>query len=258
MEFREHTYYDGVDGPLVMGLTTRHGGVSSYPEQSLNMAHYIDDTADNVIANQQKLAEEISFDRQRWVFPIQTHGNQVIEVTEQHAGTNIDQLTSALHGYDGLYTSDKNVLLTMCFADCVPVYFYSEQQDFVGLAHAGWRGTLVMVSRPIIEAYHTPESLHCIIGPSICSDCYEVNEEVKKHFNALPFPIESFFTERENGLYGIDLQGLNAEIAVYAGIKREHISFTSQCTATCDQYFSYRIEKGQTGRMLAFIGMRDQ
>lgn len=258
MEFKQHQYYFGTDKSLVMGITTRDGGVSPYPDKTMNMAHYIDDTTDNVQQNQQLLADEIHFERNQWVFPIQTHGNKVVEVTHEDAGKNIDALTQELYGIDGLYTFEKNLLLTMCFADCVPVYFYTKKQDFVGLAHAGWRGTVGMVTQPIIEAYDKPEELHCVIGPSICSDCYEVNEDVKNKFNALPFSVESFFISRPNGLYGIDLQGLNAEIAIYFGVKRENIQFTNRCTATSDEYFSYRIEKGQTGRMLAFIGMREE
>ena len=72
-------------------------------------------------------------------FPIQTHENKVAKITSDDKGVNIDAITNGLHGIDGLYTYEPNILLTMCYADCVPVYFYSEKHHYVGLAHAGWR-----------------------------------------------------------------------------------------------------------------------
>lgn len=55
--------------------------------------------------------------------PIQTHENKVVKVTSNDKGTNIDALNDALHGVDALYTYEPNLLLTMCYADCVPIYF---------------------------------------------------------------------------------------------------------------------------------------
>ncbi len=72
---------------------------------------------------------------------IQTHENKVACITKDDIGTNIDTLTDALHGIDAMYTYDSNVLLTMCYPTCVPVYFYSTKHHFIALAHAGWRNS---------------------------------------------------------------------------------------------------------------------
>lgn len=87
------------------------------------MARYIDDRPYNITQHQLQLAEEIAFNRKIGYFPIQTHENKVACITKDDIGTNIDTLTDALHGIDAMYTFDSNVLLTMCYADCVPVYF---------------------------------------------------------------------------------------------------------------------------------------
>ncbi|WP_165981122.1 peptidoglycan editing factor PgeF [Macrococcus lamae] len=241
----------------VIGITIRHGGSSPYPADTMNMAHYIDDETANIVSNQARLAEVIRFPRRHWVFPIQTHGNHIAEVTDHHKGMNIDKITGDLHGYDGLWTKQEDILLTMCFADCVPVYLYSKIDQYIALGHAGWRGTLGMVTGQLIKAYDHPEALVCIIGPSICSDCYEVNQDIRDQFDQLPFNTEEFFELKENGCYKINLKALNREIAIYHGVKPENIKVSSECTAEHPDFFSYRKENGKTGRMLAFIGTRN-
>ncbi|GGA97525.1 peptidoglycan editing factor PgeF [Macrococcus hajekii] len=242
----------------VIGITNRQHGVSPYPSDALNMALYIDDKIENVHENQRRLAEAIQFDVNQWVFPIQTHESFIAEVGPADRGTNIQTLTSDLHGIDGLYTYSRDVLLTMCYADCVPVYFYSTRDDFIALAHAGWRGTKGRIVQSLIDVYAEPENLKCIIGPSICENCYEVNEDIKSQFRGLGIDEEPYFELKENGLYKIDLQGINRELVISAGVPAEHIEISGICTAEDERFFSYRTEKGNTGRMLAFIGTRDE
>ncbi len=257
MKFEQRPLYLAVDNDRTIGITVRTGGFSPYPEDAMNMAHYIDDRPSNVINNQQQLADAILFPREDWVFPVQTHGNRITEVTPSHRGINIDGMTEKLYGYDGLWTLDKNILLTMCYADCVPVYLYSSVDSYIALGHAGWRGTLGMVTGELINAYRSPEQLVCIIGPSICQACYEVNDDIKCQFDQLPFNVEPFFQRNDDGLYNVDLKALNREIALYHGVKSENIYISPICTAEHDDLFSYRREQGNTGRMLAFIGMRN-
>ena len=239
----------------IIGITNRKGGVSPYPSDAMNMALYIDDVPENVITNQQRLAEAIDFSRDNWVFPVQIHDNQIAEVKQQDRGANISELTEKFQGIDGLFTYEREVLLTMCFADCVPVYLYSDQDDFIALGHAGWRGTQGEIVKELIAAYPSPKHLHCVIGPSICENCYEVNADIKSQFCSDADP---YFELKDNGNYKIDLQGINRMLAVKAGIPCEQIEISGICTSEDERFFSYRTEKGRTGRMLAFIGTRNQ
>lgn len=109
-----------------LGITTREEGYSHYPKDAFNMARYINDDQDNVTRHQALLASVIQFPRNQWVFPIQTHENKVVEITNKDKGTNIDSLSNALHGIDGMYTFENDILLTMCYADCVPIYFIAK------------------------------------------------------------------------------------------------------------------------------------
>lgn len=166
---------------ITLGITTRGDGLSDYPKNAFNMARYIDDRPYNITQHQLQLAEEIVFDRKNWVFPIQTHENKVACITKDDIGTNIDTLTDALHGIDAMYTYDSNVLLTMCYADCVPVYFYSTKHHFIALAHAGWRGTYTEIVKEVLKHVNFDlKDLHVVIGPSTSSS-YEINDDIKKN-----------------------------------------------------------------------------
>ena len=137
-----HLSYNVQERPdLTIGITTRTDGHSPYPNNAFNMARYIDDNPENITKHQRILADEIGFSCDSWVFPIQTHENKIQEVKSSDRGKNISELTNELYGLDGLYTYESNILLTMCFADCVPIYLYDTNSEYVGLCHAGWRGT---------------------------------------------------------------------------------------------------------------------
>ncbi|WP_414043460.1 peptidoglycan editing factor PgeF [Macrococcus animalis] len=258
-QLRKHTYNVNNDYNKVIGITSRHGGISDYPKDSLNMALYIDDAPFNVHHNQAVVAHEIGFKTSEWVFPIQKHGNNIQEVYGADKGTNVFELTQKWFDIDGLFTNDKGILLTMCYADCVPVYLYSVSDNFIALGHAGWRGTVGLILERLIKAYTGDvNNLRCIIGPSVSAPCYEVNYDIKRQFIELNLDLEDCFEENTNDMFDINLQEINKRIAMRAGIKPEYISVTRRCTSTeNNEFFSYRLEKGNTGRMLAYIGTRD-
>lgn len=242
---------------ITLGITTRGDGLSDYPKNAFNMARYIDDRPYNITQHQLQLAEEIAFDRKNWVFPIQTHENKVACITKDDIGTNIDTLTDALHGIDAMYTYDSNVLLTMCYADCVPVYFYSTKHHFIALAHAGWRGTYTEIVKEVLKHVNFDlKDLHVVIGPSTSSS-YEINDDVKNKFETLPIDSANYIETRGRDRHGIDLKKANAELLNYYGVPKENIYTTAYATSEhLELFFSYRLEKGQTGRMLAFIGQQ--
>jgi len=242
---------------VTLGFTTRDGGYSLYPEHSFNMARYIDDNQDNVTQHQEILAKAIGYPRNEWIFPIQTHEDKIAYVTQQHQGTNIEQLSDQLHGIDGLYSYDSNVLLTMCYADCVPIYFYSEKHHFIGLAHAGWRGTYSqIVVKMLNHVDFNYKDLKVVIGPST-SMSYEINDDIKSKFETLPIDSTQYIETRDKDRHGIDLKRANALLLEDKGVPKDNIYITDYATSEdLSMFFSYRIEKGQTGRMMGFIGQK--
>lgn len=249
--FELHNHYSGsTSESLTFGYTVRQGGHSPYPNQSFNMALYIGDDIKNVHAHQEMLAEEINFPPESWVLPIQKHGGNIKEVTAADGGTNIKTLSDQLYDVDGLYTYDTGVLLTMNYADCIPVYVYSAVDNFTGLAHAGWRGTAEHITEKLINCYKgSKDNLRVIIGIGINKEYYEVDNTVIDALTPVP---ESSYEQTDTG-WQLDLKDVNKYQAIQAGIKEEHISVTSIGTEA-DEFFSFRLEQGNTGRALAFIG----
>lgn len=253
--FKENTHYVGNHTEsLIYGYTKRNGGHSAYPKDALNMALYIGDNKANVHDNQNIISNEIGIETERWVAPIQTHGNKIGRVSYQDQGTNICSLGDALNAIDGLYTYDK-ILLTMNYADCVPVYVYSRTNAFVGLAHAGWRGTSGRITRHLIEAYEgNINDLQVVIGPSINMEAYEVDHRV---INALREHGLSDECIKETGTgYLLNLKQINKNQALDAGINEKNIYVTELGTEDTSQFFSFRVEGGETGRAMAFIGRK--
>lgn len=241
---------------VCIGMTTRQGGLSPFPSQAFNMARYINDDPKHISEHQRILANEIGFPTSQWVFPIQTHEAKVVEVTAEDCGANISELDdTCLYGVDGLYTYEKDVLLTMCYADCVPVYFYSPKHQFIGLAHAGWRGTVGCIVHHILDAFpYAYEDLYIVMGPST-SNSYEINDDILRQFEQLPIDITQYVEHRGADRHGIDLKLANQLLCEQRGVPRENIYRTTHDTSeNLELFFSYRIEKGNTGRMLAFIG----
>lgn len=247
----EHFYGNTEDG-CVFGYTKRTGGLSQYPGESFNMALYIGDDSENVNRHQDMLAEEIGVTPDNWVLPIQKHGGNVAEVSSKDRGVNVRELTDALHDIDALYTYDENILLTMNYADCVPVYIYSRANNFTALVHAGWKGTSKEVLINTLKAYDGhPSDLVVVIGISINQSHYEVDDKVVSQLR------EEHLKDAVAGSgdgWLLDLKTVNRNQAESFGVDPDDIHVTPLGTEDTDRFFSFRLEKGQTGRALAFIG----
>lgn len=251
--FQPHQhFYGNKDGDCLFGYTKRTGGMSNYPEDSFNMALYIGDDIDKVNRHQDMLASEIDIQPENWVLPIQTHGGRVTEVTANDRGTNVRNLTTGLNDIDAIYTYDENVLLTMNYADCVPVYVYSRSNSFTALIHAGWKGTSKEILMNTLNEYDGhPSDLIVIIGISINEFHYEVD---KKVIDALGGQYLKDAVVKTDSGYQLDLKTVNKNQAEHFGVDADNIHVTPLGTEDTDQFFSYRLEKGKTGRALAFIG----
>lgn len=252
--FNKYNHYWGNSDSITYGYTMRRSGLSAYPENSFNMALYIGDDPEHVHRHQEMLADELDFPVEKWVLPIQKHGGNIEEVTVKDRGTNISSLTDKLDDVDSLFTYDQGVLLTMNYADCIPVYVYSTADNFIGLAHAGWKGTAENITQKLISCYSgQKKDLKVIIGIGINQSHYEVDDKV---INALQ-PLTEKATVKTDTGWMLDLKEVNKQQAITAGISEEQIYVTELGTEE-DDFFSFRLEHGNTGRALAFIGRRDE
>jgi YfiH family protein len=179
-------------------------------------------------------------------------------------GAGKESLDDVIPAADGLFTDREGVLLTSFYADCVPLYFLDPASKAIGLAHAGWKGTVGRIAVEMVDSLNRqygskPEELLVAIGPSIGGCCYEVDERIMEQVRRSAADWEESVTSSANeGRYMLDLRSLNKAILVEAGVDPERILSAQWCTSCrTDLFYSHRKEAGKTGatgRMASFIG----
>jgi len=243
---------------LSVGFTSRMGGVSQVPLDSLNCALHVGDQIEDVITNRQILTKSAGFRFDAWTCAEQVHGNTVKRVSLLNRGAGRHSRQQAVQDCDALICNESGIMLAAFFADCVPLYFLDPVNKAIGLAHAGWKGTALQIAERTIEAMSKeygsqPANLLAAIGPSIGVCCYEVNDQVIEKLDCEP-P-----TKQENGRYMLDLKDTNRQFMIRAGILPVNIEISEWCTScNTDLFFSHRAENGRTGRMTAWIGWKDE
>ncbi|WLD95078.1 peptidoglycan editing factor PgeF [Alkalihalobacillus sp. AL-G] len=242
------------------GISTRHGGVSSSPYHALNLGLHVGDCTEDVVENRHRLAKEVGIPLSRWVFGEQVHAATIHKVTARDCGKGSKSCETGIMGVDGFYTRESKLVLAAAFADCVPLFFSTKQTSLIGIAHAGWKGTVSqigskMVNMWVVDEKMRVEDIEVVIGPSIQACCYEVDDRVISKVNEVLHPGDPLpYTINQNGTYQLNLQQLNKLILIKAGVLSEKIQVSSRCTSCqVDNFFSHRKENGKTGRMLAFI-----
>ncbi|AWB45355.1 peptidoglycan editing factor PgeF [Paenibacillus sp. CAA11] len=272
VELFELEGWNAENGWLSAGFTGRHGGGSKVPYESFNLALHVGDHPEDVLENRVLLEQELGFEPGAWTCGEQTHGTQIAIVTDEDRGKGRMDRESAFQQTDGLVTNVPGILLTSFYADCVPLYFLDPVHRVVGLAHAGWKGTVGEIAAKMIavmeQAYGSRrEEIRTAIGPSIGSCCYEVDEAVITRVRPVldqaglqEIAAEPVFRESQNqGRKMLNLKELNRIIMIKAGILPTHIECTTWCTSCHNtHFFSYRKENGVTGRMASWIGMKER
>lgn len=244
---------------LIHGFTYRNGGVVELPFGNQHMGilsgHYREEAWENVahfIENLQHRADVKAF-----VCTEQVHKDDLVNFKAAHqTATSRDSLAVYVQTEtDGVFTSEKNTLLMTFYADCTPVYFYDSVKKVCGMVHSGWKGTALKIAakgvRFMAEEFGSQkEDLAVVLGPSAGKCCYEVDDLV---FNAFPEHEDCFVSTRP-GHYLMDLKEIIVKDLLAIGLKRHQIEVSPDCTlCQLEDYFSYRKENGDTGRMAAFM-----
>jgi polyphenol oxidase len=264
---------------LVHGFSTRDGGFSRvYGGRALNLGFTKQDSQSIVVRNRRRFIQEI-IGKQKWpLITLRQIHSDVIRCIAQVSRENL--------AGDGLITQTPGIVLGIQTADCLPVILVDSKRQAVGVFHAGWRGTVKrIVEKGLGEMRRCfgTDSRHvrAAIGPGIHACCYEVGTEVREQFESQfayarelfhevkesdpvreKYPL-LFMTARAPG-HGelppkifLDLVEANRRQLIDAGVPSKNISASPLCTACrTDLLFSYRAEKGVTGRMMAVVGIR--
>ncbi|MGG4470404.1 peptidoglycan editing factor PgeF [Paenibacillus alvei] len=248
---------------LAAGFTTKNGGTSIGHHKGLNMAYHVNDSNEKVTANRKIVANKLHFPLRNWVGSEQTHKNNIWEVTKADVGKGACDYESALPDTDGLFTMDEGILLTLCYADCVPLYFIHRKTKAIGIAHAGWQGTVKKIANKMVEVFKShgidSSEIEVAIGPSITDEQYIVDGRVINRVeDALDKDDDKPYVLVSPNQYSLSLQKLNKQLLIKAGIQESNILVTGLCTSVQESYFySHRRDQGKTGRMMSFIGWRE-
>ncbi|MBM4764009.1 peptidoglycan editing factor PgeF [Bacillus sp. B15-48] len=248
---------------LVVGFSTKVGGKSIGDFSRLNFGFHVGDDEDDVRHNRSLFSEKIQFPLAQWVGAEQTHDISIQKIKRFHQGKGAESYTTAFRRTDGFFTNEKGVLLTLCFADCVPLYFLDKENGYIGLAHAGWKGSVHGIAGEMMSLFvqngSNPKDIFAVIGPSICKKCYIVDDRVVTLVEKVLEGVEKKpYNQINQGQYSLDLKKLNKQILVRSGLAETNILETSYCTSCNHNYFySHRRDDGKTGRMIAFIGWKE-
>ncbi|WP_263419376.1 peptidoglycan editing factor PgeF [Terriglobus albidus] len=241
------------------GFSTRLGGVSNVYGRSgdLNLGWTKEDADVSVSENRRRFAFTVT--QEPGVAPILTRQTHGVVINRVHSGLlplETAEGRAVLEG-DGLITNEPGMLIGVQTADCIPVILADPVNRAVGVFHAGWRGTVAGIVEAGVQRMHTefgsqPAEMLAAIGPGIGPCCFEVGNEVRDTFrDSWPYA-EVLFHGRN-----VDLWQANQRQLIDSGLHAENITVLRECTAhQTDRFFSYRAEKGVTGRMISAAGIR--
>jgi len=225
-------------------MSTRIGGVSSPPYHELNMGLHVGDDPEKVKWNRKRFTSAAGINLKSLKLPRQIHSAECIALTKPDEGPV---------ECDGLVTNLKGIALGVLTADCVPILLIAPSSGAIGVAHAGWRGTLAGIARNTLnlmaERFKAdPADCLAVMGPSIGRCCYEVSEDLASRFKS------RFGSQVVSGRH-VDLPLTNALSLIRAGVPEGNIWICRSCTACRkDLFFSHRRD-GVTGRMLNLIAL---
>ncbi len=245
------------DKQMVHAFTTKIGGVSSGIYESLNLGFNRGDDRVNVVANYQKVADALGVELSSMVLSRQVHETNIAKVTQEDKGNGI-LFPNKWESMDGIYTTEDDITLVTHYADCVPLFFYSKKHHIIGMAHAGWRGTVARIGANMVNIWKNtdgidPSDIEVAIGPSIGVCHFEVGPEVAEVFEK-EFKNADFIESKPNGKYNIDLWKCNKRVLMEAGIKEENITVAGVCTyCNSDIYYSHRKTNGQRGTLAGIM-----
>ena len=244
-------------GGVSHGFSTREGGITvDPPKASLNLSWTRCGSPEEVIANFKIFAEGAGIDYDDMAVVNHEHGANVLRIAHEHRGRGFYK--DPLPPCDGIITDDPTVTLVTSHADCGAYFFYDPVHRAIGMAHAGWKGTLLRIgaemARRMAEEFDTdPSDIIAATGPCICRECFEVDADLGEKFQS-EFGYPGISRPGRQGKAYVDLELAAAVQFVEAGIRPESITLMNACTYENRQhFFSHRRDKGITGSMAAYI-----
>ena len=221
-------------------FTTRQGGVSEGPYESLNLGALTEDVLERVVENRDRAAQRAGVQPERMAMGYQVHGTDLREWTEppldrayaEPGGKELDRV-------DGHLTREPGVGLLVLVADCYPVALSDGEQ--AAMLHCGWRPLAAGMIEKALVRFGSPPA--AAVGPGIGGCCYEVGDEVRERFAN----VDGAASGRM-----LDLRTVIAAKLAAGGVEQvEHVDRCTSCEP--ELYFSHRRDDGVTGRQAGII-----
>lgn len=208
----------------------------------------------NGISNRQQLISQLNSTPQQWIFAGQNHTTNIQKVIQKDGNSGVFNFNNSIKNVDGLYTFDKNLYLGFVHADCVPIMFYDNESNLIGVIHCGWPGALkeatkIMLTKMIKDENLNPQNLKVIIGP-----CLEQNScSIQINAQDCPAYLRRYLTPLNNGLFQINNRAMNYHMLLDSGILPQNISNYNLDTYTNTTTF-FSVMRDQTSkRNITFI-----
>ena len=240
------------------GFSTRTGGVSPAPWDSLNLGVGRGDDMDRVRENYRRFCAVLGTDEHRAVLSKQVHEDNVRHVTAEDCGKGLFRERDYT-SVDAMITDTPDIPLVVFSADCGTILLYDPVQEAIGAVHAGWRGVASGLAaktvRRMQEAFGTePGDLLAATGPSIGACCFETDDDVPEAMRrALGAAAEPYMVRRGEKWH-IDLKGINALWLRQAGVQR--IDVCPDCTGCHpERWWSHRKMGDRRGAQAALIAL---
>lgn len=239
-------------------FSTRVGGVSPLPENSLSLGNFSQDERENVTENRRRFLEALGAGYWPLVTARQIHSADINLIDDERS------IAADPAACDALASNIAGTLLAVQTADCLPVLIADERTGAFAAVHAGWRGTLAGIVARTIEKLQLrfgsdPNDLHLALGPAISAAVFEVGPEVIEAFQReYSYAADLVSNRKQNGKAHLDINLANIRQAVDAGVSENRIYDSGLCTwLRNDLFFSYRRESGvekPVGRLMGIIG----
>ncbi|MGN1246231.1 MAG: peptidoglycan editing factor PgeF [Muribaculaceae bacterium] len=234
------------------------------PYPNVNVCDYTGDAYSHIADCRRQLCEELGIDESCLIMPRQTHSAKVEIIDDNFMALDADERKLRLQGVDALVTSLRGVVIGVNTADCVPVVLRDSIAGIIGVAHAGWKGTVARIAAATVEAMlgmgAKADKIEVAIGPSICPECFEVGDEVVEQFVTAGFDIARIMQRNKvTGKAHIDLWEANTAVLEDVGVNRGKIALSHRCTR-CNvvSYFSARRLGIASGRTFTAIMMKNK
>jgi YfiH family protein len=234
---------------VVVAVTTRHGGESAVPYDTLNLGLHVGDDQQTVVRNRQLAATAFGVPLDTAVFARQVHGTIAVLVGPDDRGRGTLSEADAVADTDILVTVSPQVTLAILVADCVPLALVDPEAGVLAVVHAGWRGTAAGAVAQALRAMRDSGAdvgrMHAFLGPAVQRDRYQVSEEVRQALSDAvgPASLDPAVARADGpGHWLVDLIAANRQQLLACGVPGDQI-VDSAATTSDDAFFSDRAQR---------------